>query len=344
MPAPRRFMSSLPSQGNTRRGRGRRSGRGGDVGRNCRCWRSRSMSKSVRTHLAVGAPRRRDAHHCVRDRAHGRHAHPRAPRAARGRCARETVGGSSGGVGAGRRSARTIGEQAGTRASRGGGVRGEAGGPSCDGVGGAGQERSRGRSGRGGQCGGVGDDAAGPSSGSKSLPRRREGPTLDGVRKGNPVPRRQEARCNPVQARAQERAQAHSRARAQERARPEAEIESARQLHVIPWLRQLGFSAGEARRGAVLCAHMPDAPLEKRVRVALQGLAPILRAPFRERGVRPAMMGPGGWRVPPGGPCPFRKSQLQINGPFEPPSGIERCLLGNHPAVVAPGRRLSSAR
>jgi 5-methylcytosine-specific restriction endonuclease McrA len=43
---------------------------------------------------------------------------------------------------------------------------------------------------------------------------------------------------------------------------------------VAPWLRQLGFSADEARRGASQCAHMQDAPLDQRVRLALQCLAP----------------------------------------------------------------------
>ena len=38
---------------------------------------------------------------------------------------------------------------------------------------------------------------------------------------------------------------------------------------VVPWLRQLGFSAAEARRAAERCESIPDAPLEQRVRVAL---------------------------------------------------------------------------
>ena len=38
---------------------------------------------------SVGTPRRPDADHRVRDRACGDHAHPRAPRAGRGRCARD---------------------------------------------------------------------------------------------------------------------------------------------------------------------------------------------------------------------------------------------------------------
>ena len=95
----------------------------------------------------------RDAFVC--DRACGGHAHPRAPRAGRGRCARGTVGGS-GGVGTGRRGARAMGEQAGLRAGRGGGVCGEAGRLSCDGVRGAGRS----------VYSGPGGAAAGPSGGA----------------------------------------------------------------------------------------------------------------------------------------------------------------------------------
>jgi 5-methylcytosine-specific restriction endonuclease McrA len=47
-----------------------------------------------------------------------------------------------------------------------------------------------------------------------------------------------------------------------------------RDSDVIPWLRQLGFRADEACRGAAACEHMTDAPLEVRVRVALASLAP----------------------------------------------------------------------
>jgi 5-methylcytosine-specific restriction endonuclease McrA len=43
---------------------------------------------------------------------------------------------------------------------------------------------------------------------------------------------------------------------------------------VVPWLRQLGFRAEEARRAAALCEHLPDVPLEVRVRSALSSLAP----------------------------------------------------------------------
>ncbi len=42
-----------------------------------------------------------------------------------------------------------------------------------------------------------------------------------------------------------------------------------KEMDVVPWLRRLGFSVQEARRAAALCEPIPDAPLEKRVRVAL---------------------------------------------------------------------------
>ena len=59
------------------------------------------------------------------------------------------------------------------------------------------------------------------------------------------------------------------------RAAAAAEVEDR---DVVPWLRQLGFSAAEARRGAARCADIPDASLEERVRVALSC--------FRVRGTR----------------------------------------------------------
>ena len=84
--------------------------------------------------------------------------------------------------------------------------------------------------------------------------------------------KRQEAGCKAAKARAlvQTKAQVH----AQSPARTEAAAEVARAQDVTPWLRQLGCSPEEARRGAARCAHMLDAPLERRVRVALQGAAP----------------------------------------------------------------------
>jgi hypothetical protein len=43
---------------------------------------------------------------------------------------------------------------------------------------------------------------------------------------------------------------------------------------VVPWLRWLGVRPGDARRAAELCASIPDASLEERVRFALKHLAP----------------------------------------------------------------------
>jgi hypothetical protein len=88
--------------------------------------------------------------------------------------------------------------------------------------------------------------------------------------------KREEARCRAAQARERVQTQERAQARAPEQAQPRAQAaeESSGELDVRPWLRQLGFSAEEARRGAALCAHIPDAPLEQRVRLALRGLAP----------------------------------------------------------------------
>jgi 5-methylcytosine-specific restriction endonuclease McrA len=86
--------------------------------------------------------------------------------------------------------------------------------------------------------------------------------------------KRQEARrvgTARKEALARKQKQARAEAAAKARAQSEAATTAA---DVIPVLRELRFSAEEARRGAALCAHMPDAPLEERVRVALRGLAP----------------------------------------------------------------------
>ena len=53
-----------------------------------------------------------------------------------------------------------------------------------------------------------------------------------------------------------------------------AAAEAASERDVVPRLRALGCSAERARHGAELCADIPDAPLEERVKVALRGLAP----------------------------------------------------------------------
>ena len=54
-----------------------------------------------------------------------------------------------------------------------------------------------------------------------------------------------------------------------EAARQEAAARKQAAAEVIPWLRQLGFRADEARAAAARCERMPQAPLEERVRVAL---------------------------------------------------------------------------
>jgi hypothetical protein len=70
------------------------------------------------------------------------------------------------------------------------------------------------------------------------------------------------------------RSTGHAEPKARAQAKPGTAAQTTSEFDVGPWLRQLGFSVGEARRGAALCAHIPDAPLEERVRVALRGLAP----------------------------------------------------------------------
>ncbi len=67
---------------------------------------------------------------------------------------------------------------------------------------------------------------------------------------------------------------AHARRESLERERAAAEAEGARDADVIPWLRQLGFRADEARRAAAECDTPAGAPLEDRVRQAIRFLAP----------------------------------------------------------------------
>ena len=59
--------------------------------------------------------------------------------------------------------------------------------------------------------------------------------------------------------------------------REQARDAEARNQDVIPWLRSLGFRGEEARKGARLCAAIPNASLEERVRYALSRLAPNRR-------------------------------------------------------------------
>jgi 5-methylcytosine-specific restriction endonuclease McrA len=63
--------------------------------------------------------------------------------------------------------------------------------------------------------------------------------------------------------------------KAPEAAREQSAAEAARDKDVIPWLRQLGYNLHRARQGAEACAHIPDATLEERVKVALRALAPM---------------------------------------------------------------------
>ena len=81
-------------------------------------------------------------------------------------------------------------------------------------------------------------------------------------------------RLAATEARAATKAQAAAadRDRAREAARAQAEAEEDPERSVLPWLRALGFTPREAREGAALCADMPDAPLEERVRFALSRL------------------------------------------------------------------------
>jgi len=89
--------------------------------------------------------------------------------------------------------------------------------------------------------------------------------------------KRAEAReCARAKRRAASAADAE-RARREAHARELAANEAARARaeEVVPWLRTLGFRAGEARRAAEASgAALPDAPLEARVRHALRSLAP----------------------------------------------------------------------
>ena len=63
-----------------------------------------------------------------------------------------------------------------------------------------------------------------------------------------------------------------------------AAAEQGEERDVVPWLRQLGFRADEARRAAAVCESLPDASLEERVRLALSCLG---------RPHRRVMKGPG---------------------------------------------------
>src|ERR1043166_9910965 len=82
--------------------------------------------------------------------------------------------------------------------------------------------------------------------------------------------KREAARARAAEARAEASARAKAKAEAQAAAR----ARDAAEGDVIPWLRALGYSLERARHGRELCAHIPDARLEERMKVALRGLAP----------------------------------------------------------------------
>jgi hypothetical protein len=107
--------------------------------------------------------------------------------------------------------------------------------------------------------------------------------------------KREEARLRAAAAKARRQAEADARIRAREEsarehaneaieARPQSRAgrrdrqqaqaaEDDAERSVIPWLRSLGCTLERARHGAELCAQMPDAPLEDRLKVALRGLS-----------------------------------------------------------------------
>jgi hypothetical protein len=109
-----------------------------------------------------------------------------------------------------------------------------------------------------------------------------------------------------------EQARAEAAARQAERA-----ARKERAAEVTPWLRQLGFRADEAQRGAAACESIADAPLEERVRVALASLS-------RERLSRPG--GEPSGATPGGG----SRATFQIERP-----GIEADPHHSHSAAIA---------
>jgi hypothetical protein len=66
---------------------------------------------------------------------------------------------------------------------------------------------------------------------------------------------------------AERKAQAAAK-QAEERA--QAALEQDPDRSVVPWLRQLGYRLDEARAAAALCADMPDATMEQRIKAALR--------------------------------------------------------------------------
>lgn len=83
--------------------------------------------------------------------------------------------------------------------------------------------------------------------------------------------KREEARRARVEARA-----AAARQTAEAREQAAAAAEKAKELDVVPALRNLGCRADMARRAAAHCdAMLPDSPLEERLRVALRFLGRV---------------------------------------------------------------------
>ena len=108
--------------------------------------------------------------------------------------------------------------------------------------------------------------------------------------------RKREAARRKAEARRRDTAErvATASARAADEARRKAAEEQSRATtraaaeEIIPWLRALGFGAGEARRAAARCETAADASLEQRVRRALSYFGP--RNPVR---IAPALIGVG---------------------------------------------------
>ena len=95
--------------------------------------------------------------------------------------------------------------------------------------------------------------------------------------------KREEAQDRVAEVKAQAKANAEAEANAETKAIAEAKAraaaEAASQNEVIPWLRALGCNAERARQAAARCTGNADAPIEKRVFVVVQGLAPTSARP-----------------------------------------------------------------
>ncbi len=85
---------------------------------------------------------------------------------------------------------------------------------------------------------------------------------------------REQARADAEAARVAAAADRERERVAATRAKAAATAAKARIDELVPWLQRLGCSVGEARRAAAHAEHLPDAPLEERLRAALRTLAP----------------------------------------------------------------------